>query len=269
MRRLLSALLLLSVPCSAVAWGELGHRLVGALAEQQLSAATRAQVASLLEGEPEPSLAGIANWADEVRERPEFAWSRPLHYVNLRDPSCRYAAVRDCTGGECVVTAIPRFAALLADTRRPRSERRDALKLVVHFVGDIHQPLHAGHRPDKGGNEFQINYDGEGTSLHGVWDYHLLASAGLDQAAYAKHLLADARSQRTPSAPGGFSPAYVAAWAEVSCTLTNIGLYPARPGKLPPGYVQQMRPRAEMRVRDAAHALAQLLESALGGNAPP
>src|SRR5690606_5001505 len=129
--------------------------------------------------------------------------------------------------------AITRFTAVLGDRSRPRAERLEALKFVVHFVGDVHQPLHAGHRDDRGGNRFQVNLRGEGTNLHAVWDHHLLASARLGLEAYADRLQAGEReSPSTLFTPSGYSPAYATAWAELSCSRTDHGLYPAKPGKL-------------------------------------
>lgn len=259
-------LLLLFVAAEAAAWGERGHRLVGALAEQQLSAPARAEVAALLAGEPEPGLAGIATWADAMREQRGGAWSAPLHYVHIRDRGCRYAARRDCADGKCVVGAIGRYAARLADRGLPRAQRAEALKFVVHFVADVHQPLHSGWRPDKGGNEFQLSVPrrgarAQGTSLHGVWDYFLLADTGESLQEHAHRL----RAGGLPDAGARFAAGEAARWAEASCALTDAeGFYPHRPGRLPDGYLERMRPLAEQRLREAAAELALLLEGALG-----
>ena len=125
----------------------------------------------------------------------------------------------------------------------------------MHFVGDIHQPLHSGHRPDKGGNEFQIDLEGEGTNLHSVWDYHILRSADLDFGQWI------ARLSARPATAMRQNPAQ---WAEASCRKTNKpGFYPAQPGKLPPAYLETNRPYAEQRLREAAAELAAILETAL------
>lgn len=259
-------LLLLFVATQAAAWGERGHRLVGALAEQQLSAPARAEAAALLAGEPEPSLAGIATWADAIREQPGGAWSAPLHYVHIRDRGCRYAARRDCADSACVVGAIERYAARLADRTLPRTQRAEALKFVVHFVADVHQPLHSGWRPDKGGNEFQLSVRSreappQGANLHRVWDHFILAQAAEAFDPHARRL----RFAQWLDAGTSFTAAEAARWAETSCALTNAeGFYPRRPGRLPDGYLERMRPLAEQRLREAAAELAVLLEGALG-----
>jgi hypothetical protein len=244
----------------APAWSGFGHRLVGELAERRLSPEARAQVRDLLRDEAEPTLAAVSPWPDRVRDEPAYAWTAPLHYVRIHDRRCRYAASRDCEDGECVVGAIERYARELGDSRRSRQERAEALKFLVHFVADVHQPLHSGRRPDKGGNEFQISIDGEGTNLHSVWDYHILASAGRDFDEWITRLAAE------PPVPRGAKPAR---WAEASCRLTDAdGFYPARPGKLPPGYLERHRPVAEARLRAAAAELAWVIERALAPRAP-
>jgi hypothetical protein len=267
MNRLLLSLLLSLCLCPvALAWSDLGHRLVGELAERRLSPQAREQVHTLLAGEAEPTLAGVASWADEIRDQPQWRQTSPLHYVNIRDAACHYEAARDCRNGECVVAAIVLHAQRLADTGLSREERALALKFLVHFVGDVHQPLHSGHRPDKGGNDFQVSLRWRepypwGINLHSVWDYFVLASADLDQAAYAERLAA---IMPAPS-HAGIDPGHdTPGWAENSCTLTNSeGFYPRRPGKLPPGYLERQRPLAEARLQLAAARLAQLIEQAL------
>jgi nuclease S1 len=261
--RLCCCLLALSAATTAQAWGERGHRLVGALAERELSPAALAQVRELLAGEPDPTLAGVSVWADEMRET--NPWSAPLHYVRIRDRSCRFDAARDCTDGGCVVGAIDRYARQLADRRAPDVQRRHALKFLVHFVADVHQPLHSGYRPDKGGNAFQISMrrpasQPQGTNLHAVWDYFMLAQTDEPLALHAERL----QAQGAIDAGAPFVPAEATHWAETSCRLTDReGFYPRRPGRLPAGYLERFRPLAEQRVREAAAELTLLLEGAL------
>jgi hypothetical protein len=142
----------------AQAWSELGHRLVGELAEPQLSPAVRKEVAALLQGEPEPTLGGVAYWADALRgSDPErFQATSRWHYVNTPPGVCRFERERDCDGDACVVGAIEAQSRALADRTLPVAQRRDALKFLVHLVGDAHQPMHASHHPDRGGNGFEL-----------------------------------------------------------------------------------------------------------------
>lgn len=280
MHRLLLAVVLLLLAPSAWAWSALGHRMVGALAERHLTQPAEAQVRMLLAGEPDPTLAGVAVWADALRDdEPErFKQTSRWHYVNYPKRQCDYVAARDCPDGDCVIGAIERQRAILADDTRPREARRDALKFLVHLVGDIHQPMHAGNRDDLGGNRFQISLrtdiapekyardkyvDGVmGTNLHAVWDYYVLAERGLDLEQYTDTL--DALPWQ-PSTDAGTSSS-PEAWAAESCRLIDSRkLYPPpQEHKMDSRYLDAMRPLAEQRVRQAAYRLAALLNGALG-----
>lgn len=262
-RPFLCLLLSLSICAPASAWGPLGHRLVARLAEDELTPQARAQIALLLAGEQHPTLAGVANWADDLRASDPDLGRRSArwHYVNLGEHGCRYQRERDCPGGDCVVEAIRAQAALLANRSRPLEERRRALKFVVHFVGDVHQPLHAGYAHDKGGNDFQTHYRGKGGNLHRVWDSGLLGSAGLDEDAWLRHLRAQPRPAREPAA--AVPPS--ARWASQSCAIvTAPGFYPPQ-ARLQDDYYAHYRPLAERQIRIAGRRLAQLLNTALDG----
>jgi nuclease S1 len=266
---------LLALPPPASAWSKRGHRLVGELAERQLQPATRSAVAELLEGEPEPSLGGVAYWADALRndDPDRFAATSRWHYVKTQPGTCMIDRARDCPDGACVVGAIEAQSRILADTSRPRQERREALKFLVHFVGDVHQPMHAGYREDLGGNKIAIvlrtdippeayaraNYrDGlMQTNLHSLWDFYVLGSwPGTDEQ-YADRLDAPGWPARGPT----LTPA--AAWAAESCHVSDRpGLYPTETN-LDAAYLDEFRPLQEQRVRQAAYRLAWLLDNLL------
>lgn len=264
---------------SALAWSNLGHRLVADLAQRHLTPAANAQVAELLAGEAEPSLAGVASWADELRRgNPDaFRKTASWHYINFPVGTCAYQPKRDCPDGNCVVGQIERQRAILADRTLPLAMRRDALKFLVHLVGDVHQPLHSGNRTDKGGNGFQISLrtdlkpeayaqkdyvDGVmGTNLHSVWDYYLLASTGLSAPLYANRLSA----LPWPPKAAGKKSLDPAAWARESCGLIDSQhLYPKpKQHKLDQRYLDTQRPLAEQRVEVAAKRLSDLLNATL------
>ncbi len=275
-RLLVAACLLLITPL-ALAWSNLGHRMVGDIAERHLTPAARAQVAELLAGEPEPTLAGVASWADELRnDDPEyFKRSSRWHYIKMT-ASCAYEPEQNCPNGECVVAQIERQTVLLGDRSQPLAARRDALKFLVHFVGDVHQPFHSGYRDDKGANDFQISLttdikpeayarsryvDGVmGTNLHSIWDYYVLTSRKLDAKTYAD-LLDSSSPWPTPAKPILATDA--PAWAGESCRLIDARhLYPDG-HKMDIGYLDAQRPLAEQRIRQAAYRLAALLNETL------
>ena len=274
MKNAMLALCLLAFTADASAWSREGHELVGELAQRRLSPAARAEVARLLAAEPDPTLAGVAAWADEIRAESRSA-GHPLgkrsehwHYVNFpRGADCDLQPARDCPDGDCIVGAIDAQRAILADRGRSDAERAQALKFLVHFVGDVHQPMHAGFRHDRGGNNYQIQYRGrgardgsEGTNLHRIWDYWMLASAGLDRSAYADRL-------QTRSAvavePALADPDVARGWAVESCRLiADTPLYP-RGHVLRDDYLDRYRPLAERRILQAAFRLSALIEAAV------
>ena len=271
--------LLCLLPVTAAwAWGALGHALVAELAQRHLNPKARAEVAKLLTGEPNPTLAGVASWADDLRndDPPRFKETQRWHYINAKGGGCDFELTRDCPDGNCVVGAINKQLAILGDTSQPLEARRDALKFVVHLVGDEHQPLHAGNRTDSGGNRFQISLrtpiapeayaqksyvDGVmGTNLHSIWDYYILASSKLKLMDYAKLLDKQAWD---PAAAATGTPLD---WAEESCKLIDAkDIYPPDDQhKMDHVYLDNMRPLAEQRVHLAAERLATLLNQTLG-----
>jgi hypothetical protein len=184
----LAALLLIASSCaaSAWAWGPQGHRTVGAIADRLLTPQARAAVARLLAddldkfGNPSgrTTLEAVSVWADELTGTP--AARPPWHYDNTpvcgAEPKERY-----CPDGQCVSGQLPRLIGVLADPHAPPRERNEALKWVVHLVGDIHQPLHAASNGDRGGNLVHVALVGVRThgraNLHRVWDTDLVQLA--------------------------------------------------------------------------------------------
>lgn len=243
-------------PHQAAAWGPGGHRLIAELAERQLDPATRKALRPLLAKSGARRLADIASWADDIRRDPSqralAAHTAPMHYINFATRACRFDP-RDCPQGRCAVLAIEHYGDVLGDLRRPLAERAEALRFLVHIVGDVHQPLHAGYRPDRGGNRFQVTLKGRGTNLHAVWDTPVLASARSSILAQADRLA------RSPLAASG-TPAE---WAEASCRLTrDAGIYP-RERSLGQAYLDRMRPIGERQARLAGARLARELRDRL------
>lgn len=269
---LLVLLLVSALPAPAQAWSRQGHQLVGELAERDLTPAARTEVQRLLAGEPDPTLAGVSTWADEIRAEAREGGhtlgerSTRWHYVNFqRGLGCDYVPARECPGGHCVIAAINAQRAILADADRPLAERREALKFLVHFVGDVHQPMHAGYADDRGGNNYQLNYrgkgspGGEGTQLHGVWDYWLVKSADRDNADYVHHLLQS--PEPADGAADADNPA--AEWALESCRVIRADdVYPKN-RRIGDDYLDRHRPVAEQRLRQAGARLAALINAAL------
>ena len=254
----LLAAMLSCVP-AALAWGPRGHRIVADLAEAQLTPQARAAVQKLLALRGARHLGDVANWADDLRDTdPElFRRTKRLHFVNFHSRDCIYDPPRDCRNGQCAVAAIDKYSAILANRTNPAAERAEALAFVVHFVGDIHQPLHADYRHDAGGNDFQVRWRGRGTNLHHVWDSLMLDSTHLSAAQFTEKLAAQPAHIATGGTP--------AQWAEESCRIDRDGgVYPSS-RRIDAAYVERELPVAEQRLRQAGARLAALLNRDLEG----
>jgi len=168
-------LLLLIAPPSVLAWGANGHRVVGRIAANHLTAEAAAAVTSLIGPE---GLGQASTWGDDIRNDPN--WQPPLknpspwHYISIDDGETLETTARDPNGD--VLEAIGRFTAVLRDGQATRPAKQEALRFLVHFVGDVHQPLHVGRRDDRGGNTVKVTLFGEETNLHSVWDTGLVES---------------------------------------------------------------------------------------------
>ena len=254
----------------AGAWGAVGHRLVGHLAADELTPVARAEAARLLAGEPNPTLAGVSSWADELRDTDPAQGKRTgrWHYVNLAENGCAYSDAA-CAKNDCVVGAITVQTAILTDRARSDAERRDALKFVVHFIGDVHQPLHTAFGRDKGGNDVQVQLAPAisptgvalGSNLHALWDSGLLKAMRQDEAAHLRRLRSLSLVVALPV--DGRSPPAMS-WAETSCRLAvQPGFYPASP-KVDVDYAARWLPTVDQRLREAGAQLAAVLNAALG-----
>src|SRR6516225_2675402 len=177
---LASLAFLLAAPLNAFAWGYEGHRIIAEIAEQFLAPQTAHQVRELLAIDNVTTLADVSTWADEIRlQRPETG---PWHYVNIpitlpAGEPAEYDAARDCPQDACVVAKIEQFEHVLKDRQLPERQRLEALKYIVHFVGDAHQPLHVSNNHDRGGNDDPVIFMGLPTNLHAVWDSGIIAPA--------------------------------------------------------------------------------------------
>lgn len=180
-KMILTALLLSClVPAPAFAWWDYGHRTIAGIADQNISATTRQRMnalfrASKLLGTPQCELHTIGDasvWPDCVRQdRLRWNYTFPWHYQNI-DICKPFNLKAACANGNCVSAQIDRNAALLKDKSRPAHVRLEALTFLVHFIGDMHMPLHIGDRGDRGGNDVSAAYgiiEGR-LNLHSLWD---------------------------------------------------------------------------------------------------
>jgi hypothetical protein len=176
-----AVLILLAWTGSARTWSKDGHRIVCAVAWKELAPETRALVEDLLKEDPASGFPEACLWADAIRSDPAHEGTKPHHYVNVPAGAAGIDLARDCPPERsCVIRAIVLHIGTLRHPKASAADKAQALKFLGHFVGDIHQPLHAGRAEDRGGTAIKVRFLGEETSLHAVWDGGLIAGMGLN-----------------------------------------------------------------------------------------
>src|SRR3954470_13770798 len=189
LKRLIALLALCLLASPAGAWWEYGHYSVGRVAMLEVKPSTRAAVLRLLAQSsrldtpqcPVRTIEEASYWPDCVKTLGErFSYAYSWHYQNV-DICKPFDLKAACKDGNCVSAQIERNLKLLADRKVPTRERVMALAFLVHFMGDLHQPLHAGDKSDRGGNDFKASYGVMPSNLHAIWD-GLLADRSISSA---------------------------------------------------------------------------------------
>jgi hypothetical protein len=244
----------------AFGWGMEGHRLVVRLAETMLTPQARVEVASTLA--PGETLGALASWADEVRNRRKD--TVPWHFVDIPLHSRGLDMKRDCPMGNCVIGKIEDFRKIWRDPSASPTSRREALLFLVHFVGDLHQPLHCEDNDDQGGNKVPVWAWGRETNLHSVWDSGILDHMADEDSLF--HTLSEAE---TPTHLKEWSGGTVEQWAEESFHLAQTTVYSLLPHaqdgfvSLPESYERAGEPVIELQLEKAGARLAATLNESV------
>jgi hypothetical protein len=259
MFRKLLTFALLALPAPALAWGAEGHEIVAAIAVRELTPAARAQAARLLGGEA--MLVLESNWADEIRDqrRDTGRW----HFVDIPLAAPGYDPRRDCPDRACVVAQIENDARVLGDRQLSDSRRAEALRFLIHFVADVHQPLHAEDNGDRGGNQIRVEIGRERSNLHHVWDQDMVEALGPSAGAVA----GDIARTISPAERKAWAAGTPAVWANESHAIARDQIYPAlmdrRSLRLPRDYAWRQAPLTRMLLAKAGVRLAWLLNTVL------
>ncbi|MBZ9731085.1 S1/P1 nuclease [Salegentibacter sp. JZCK2] len=153
-------------------WGKTGHRATGEIAENYLNKKAKKAIDKILNGQ---GLAFVANYADDIKSDPDFRKYNPWHYVNLAEGQTQYNEETANPDGD-LYQAILKCKEVLKDENASKEDKQFYLKMLVHFVGDLHQPFHVGRAADKGGNDIQVRWYNEGSNIHRVWDSNMIDS---------------------------------------------------------------------------------------------
>lgn len=264
----LVATAVLAAPGALRGWGQNGHRIVGEIAERHLSEAARQGVLAIL-GEDE-SLAEAATWPDEIRSDPAWSLAALWHFMSIDDHETLATTARSEEGD--VLEAMKRFEAVLRDPEAPKEKKVEALRFYVHFVGDVHQPLHVGRRDDQGGNRIRVRWFREPRNLHSVWDSGLIESEELSFTEYVRFI-----DDATPEEIAAWQAAPYEEWVRESFCLRDgvydFGLEAAlEAGEEPSlsyGYAFHQGPTVDRRLLQAGIRLAGHLNAILTGAAAP
>ncbi len=165
------------------AWGQTGHRVIGEIAECHMSRKAKKQVQKLLGKE---RLSMVSTWMDEVRSDDAYDHTHDWHWVTIPYGK-RYAETEKNPDGD-LIEAIGRMKKILGSDTASGEKKTEALKFLVHLVGDLHQPLHVGNGTDKGGNDVKVKYFWEKSNLHRVWDSGIIDSKQLSYSELAESI---------------------------------------------------------------------------------
>ena len=240
------------------AWGHDGHAAIGILALGQLSAESRLELERVLGSVDDQAIVEACNWPDTVRGTEEWEWSYPLHYINIPPGESRYSEARDCPDRQCATEAIKKYALELGDWQASTERRRQAFAWICHLTGDLHQPLHAGYAHDRGGNEFEITFNGEQTNLHNFWDRALIKERVGDW----QGLIGAVSRFPTVQTTDSWTAVMVDRWTEESHQLVEQEIYPANP-EITQNYADKSWAILQQRITTAAARLALIIESVL------
>ncbi|MEA2602620.1 MAG: nuclease [Acidobacteriota bacterium] len=252
------AVLLLALPGSASAWGPTGHRVVGRIAEHHLTPEAQRGVVALLGPD---SLARVSTWADDIRSDPNWKKSTPWHFLSIDDNETLETTARAPEGD--VLEAMQRFEKVLRDPQADRQSKADALKFLVHFVGDVHQPLHVGRRADRGGNEIIVLWFSEPSNLHSVWDNGMIDATKLSFSELAEFI-----DHPTPEEVAAWQRATYADWIRESFDA-RPQVYDIGKRDLSFDYAFRNMSLVEKRLVQAGVRLAGLLNSVFATLSPP
>ncbi len=267
-----AASLLLLVATSSSAWGPNGHRITGEIAWRSLTPKTKAALGELLPKGRYDTLAEAAAWADtDARRDPKHRWLESFHYVDIDPKAEHVVAGPRC---ECVMAGIQIQIARLRNPKLPQKDRIEALQLLAHFVGDVHQPLHVSHADRRGGTTIDVDFDGKPMTLHRLWDSGLLERKVRERVhgrnkrwrSYAQSLVdtqdADERARWMASLDPN-------AWADESLALSKQPRFAVkRDASLGDAYYEEAMPIVEQRLEQSGFRLAALLNSIFDPSQP-
>lgn len=253
MRALFIFLLVVCFSSTVFAWGPTGHRATGLVAEQYLSKAARKKLQQILNGQ---SLAMASTWMDEIRSDSTYDHMGDWHWVTIQDGETYEQSKKNPKGD--VIESLERVIAALKSKKLSRKEEVEHIKILIHLVGDIHQPLHVGGGNDRGGNDVKIMWFRVDSNLHRVWDSDMIDDTKLSYTELAQSLDKPATSQVQQ-----WQQSTVREWATESMSYRKE-VYDYGQGKLSYDYGYKYFPIVRTRLLQAGVRLAAVLNEIYG-----
>jgi len=223
-KKLVLGLVIIYAPIQSMAWGTTGHRICGQIAESYLTPKARAAVKAILGNE---SIAMASNWADFIKSDPAYSYLSSWHYIDL-DKAYTYPDLVDFLNQDTNVDAYTKLVYLIGELKKkdlPKKEKLLDLRMLIHIVEDVHQPMHVAHADDKGGNDFKVNWFNTPTNLHSVWDSQLIDFQQLSYTEYATAI-----NHTTPAERAEWQSDPIAKWLFESNQIAEILYTDIKPG---------------------------------------
>jgi S1/P1 Nuclease len=249
MKKIVS-ILLISIGFSqcGFSWGATGHRATGLIAERYLTSKAKKKIKKLLSNQ---SLAMVSTWMDEIRSDSTYNYTADWHWVTIETGKTYEESPKNPNGD--VIMSIERLVAELKSGKLDEKKQIEYLKMLVHLVGDIHQPLHVGCCDDRGGNSVKVKWARNETNLHSVWDSNMI-----DETKLSYTELADALGQPDKTTVATWQKATVRDWARESMSYRKQ-VYAIGDGNLGYKYSFKNLDTVEHRLLQAGIRLAGIL----------
>lgn len=169
MKKFFALQFILVLTISAYAWGPTGHRATGFVAEKYLSKKAKKELLRILNGQ---SLGMASTWMDEIRSDSTYDYMSDWHWVTVQDGQTYEQSEKNPNGD--VIQTIERIILALKAKKLRAEEETDYVRILIHLIGDIHQPLHVGVGNDRGGNDIKVTWFRTDSNLHRVWDSDMI-----------------------------------------------------------------------------------------------
>ncbi|MGB7393366.1 MAG: S1/P1 nuclease [Pricia sp.] len=212
-KRMIAILLLISAQTFAndAVWSKTGHRAIGEVAQEHLTTKAKKAIDKLLNG---MSLAEASTFGDEIKADSIYRKFSPWHYVNY-PADATYGDEPPSEDGDLII-GIEKCIEIIKDDGSSKSDKAFYLKMLLHLIGDLHQPMHVGRLEDKGGNDIQLQWFNRGTNLHRVWDSNMIDDYGMSYTELAANLPKMSKARKKAIQKGD-----IRGWVEESQDLAN------------------------------------------------